>query len=52
MFSFGHGLSYTTFEYGKAEIDKKVVRQGESLRVRIPVTNTGNRFGRKLFSCM
>ena len=48
MFSFGHGLSYTTFEYGKAEIDKKVMRQGESLRVRIPVTNTGNRFGAEI----
>ena len=48
MFSFGHGLSYTTFEYGKAEIDKKVVRQGESLRVRIPVTNTGNRSGAEI----
>ena len=48
MFSFGHGLSYTTFEYGKAEIDKKVVQQGESLRVRIPVTNTGNRFGAEI----
>ena len=48
MFSFGHGLSYTTFEYGKAEIDKKVVQQGESLRVRIPVTNTGNRSGAEI----
>ena len=48
MFSFGHGLSYTTFEYGKAEIDKKVMQQGESLRVRIPVTNTGNRSGAEI----
>ena len=48
MFIFGHGLSYTTFEYGKAEIDKKVVQQGESLRVRIPVTNTGNRSGAEI----
>ena len=48
LFPFGHGLSYTTFEYGKAEIDKKVVQQGESLRVRIPVTNTGNRSGAEI----
>lgn len=48
MFSFGHGLSYTTFEYGKAEIDKKIMQQGESLRVRIPVTNTGNRSGAEI----
>lgn len=37
MFPFGHGLSYTTFEYGKAKI-----RKG---KIVIPVTNTGDREG-------
>ncbi len=42
LFAFGHGLSYTTFGYGKA----KAVRDGDgSLTVTVPVTNTGSRDG-------
>ncbi|MEV6652147.1 glycoside hydrolase family 3 C-terminal domain-containing protein [Streptomyces sp. NPDC051219] len=37
LYAFGHGLSYTSFRYGKPE----VVRGG----VRVPVTNTGKRAG-------
>ena len=33
LFPFGHGLSYTTFEYGQARVRKGVLE--------IPVTNTG-----------
>lgn len=45
LFGFGHGLSYTTFEYGKASIDKKQMSAGETVTVTIPVKNTGNREG-------
>ena len=45
LFSFGHGLSYTTFTYGKAVADKKVMGQDEMLIVTVPITNTGNREG-------
>ena len=34
LFTFGHGLSYTTFEYGKAKVKKD--------KIVIPVTNTGS----------
>lgn len=37
LFAFGHGLSYTTFEYGDASIRGR--------KVRVPVTNTGDRPG-------
>lgn len=39
LFAFGHGLSYTSFEYGKPSYDKKT----HSLRVKIK--NTGKRDG-------
>lgn len=45
LFSFGHGLSYTTFAYGKAIADKKVMGQDEMLTITLPVTNTGSREG-------
>lgn len=45
LFSFGHGLSYTTFAYGKAVADKKVMGQNETLTITLPVTNTGSREG-------
>ena len=45
LFSFGHGLSYTTFAYGKAVADKKVMGQDEMLTITLLVTNTGCREG-------
>lgn len=45
LFAFGHGLSYTTFSYGEAKADKQELAYGDTLRVTIPVTNTGKRGG-------
>ncbi|MCM1254784.1 MAG: glycoside hydrolase family 3 C-terminal domain-containing protein [Duncaniella sp.] len=41
MYPFGHGLSYTTFEYGKPVASAKNIASGESLTITIPVKNTG-----------
>lgn len=46
-FPFGHGLSYTTFKYGKATVDKTEGVKGDSFTVSVPVTNTGNREGKE-----
>lgn len=46
-YSFGHGLSYTTFAYGKPSASAKVIRPGESFTVSVPVTNTGDREGKE-----
>ena len=39
MFPFGHGLSYTTFEYGQPMASSKTM--GKTLKVKVPVTNIG-----------
>ena len=44
-YAFGHGLSYTTFAYGKPAISARELRAGGSLTVTVPVTNTGAREG-------
>ena len=41
-FAFGHGLSYTTFEIGKATADKKTMTSGKTITFTIPVRNTGS----------
>jgi len=44
-FPFGHGLSYTTFSYGDAEVS--TTADGD-LTVTVDVTNTGSRDGREI----
>jgi beta-glucosidase len=44
-FPFGHGLSYTTFEYGSAAAE---VGAGGDITVRLDVTNSGDRDGREI----
>lgn len=44
LFAFGHGLSYTTFEYGKATCS----RSGKGFKVSVDVTNTGEREGKEI----
>lgn len=48
LFSFGHGLSYTTFEYGKPVVDKREMKADEQLTVTVPVKNTGSCEGKEV----
>lgn len=47
QFDFGHGLSYTTFEYSDLKLDKQSVAMNGSVNVSFKVTNTGNRAGKE-----
>ena len=42
---FGHGLSYTSFEYSNAKASKAVMKKGGRIEVSVEVTNVGDRDG-------
>lgn len=48
LFPFGHGLSYTTFEYGTAELSKSTLSEGGSIELKLDVTNTGKIKGKEV----
>lgn len=48
LFAFGHGLSYTTFEYGKPVADAKTMSPDGKLTVKVTVKNTGSREGQEV----
>jgi beta-glucosidase len=47
LYAFGHGLSYSTFRYGRPRVDSPV-RTGSPVRVSVPVTNTSDRAGEEV----
>jgi beta-glucosidase len=48
LWLFGHGLSYTTFEYSGLKLSKKQIARGEPITVTVTVKNTGRRAGREV----
>ena len=41
LYSFGYGLSYTTFRYSDLSISSPKMKKGKSIEVAVTVTNTG-----------
>ncbi|MFT3679895.1 MAG: glycoside hydrolase family 3 N-terminal domain-containing protein [Ferruginibacter sp.] len=46
LFAFGHGLSYTSFEYSDLKLSSNTLTAGGKLTVSITVKNTGARDGK------
>ncbi len=47
LFPFGHGLSYTTFEYSELRVSPQV-KKGEAVKVSLTVKNTGKVAGKEV----
>ncbi|NHN25019.1 beta-glucosidase BglX [Flavobacterium jejuense] len=48
QYAFGHGLSYTTFEYKNLKINKKEFDKNEPVKISVEVTNTGSYDGKEV----
>jgi beta-glucosidase len=54
LFPFGHGLSYTRFEYGEpqARVEEAADEAGDvQVRIAVDVTNVGERAGQEVVQC-
>lgn len=48
LFPFGHGLSYTTFDYSDIKVSAKRIPDSETLTVTANITNTGKMAGKEI----
>jgi len=51
LFCFGHGLSYTEFEYANLVLEPTAPKVGDVVHVSFDVTNTGARSGAEVAQC-
>jgi beta-glucosidase len=48
LFPFGHGLSYSEFEFSNRQVTPKRASSDQTIRVDVPVENTGDRSGKEV----
>ena len=48
LFPFGHGLSYTQFQYSGLTLDKDAMKDTDTLSVSLKVKNVGDRAGKEI----
>ena len=51
QYEFGHGLSYTSFEYSNLELKKESVTQNDMVQAFVTVKNMGKRKGKEAILC-
>jgi beta-glucosidase len=51
LFPFGFGLSYTTFDYAILEKEENTFHLGDTLNIKLNLTNTGSRQGTEVVQC-
>ncbi|MES2657729.1 MAG: glycoside hydrolase family 3 C-terminal domain-containing protein [Verrucomicrobiota bacterium] len=47
-FAFGHGLSYSTFQYGNLQVSSPSFVDSDTVTVKVDVKNTGTRAGQEI----
>ncbi|OKS85970.1 Lysosomal beta glucosidase [Mucilaginibacter polytrichastri] len=47
LYEFGFGLSYTTFRYGNLHVSTPALKDGQTLKITVDVTNSGQREGKE-----
>jgi beta-glucosidase len=45
LYPFGHGLSYTKFEYGGVHLNTQTLKPGDVVKAEIDISNSGSRAG-------
>ena len=48
LFPFGHGLSYTRFQYSNLQLSAKEINEASDLKVSLDVSNIGQNFGKEV----
>ncbi|MFN3405998.1 MAG: glycoside hydrolase family 3 N-terminal domain-containing protein [Cytophagaceae bacterium] len=48
QYQFGHGLSYTRFEYSDLSIDQKEVKLNGTIKITVTIKNTGAKEGKEV----
>ncbi len=48
LYAFGHGLSYTKFDYTSIATDKEIIHNGDKINIDITIKNAGNMNGEEV----